>query len=121
MPAVRSGNGPPPKRERRPAGTGRQVSKADGNSPASNTVPKRAPEGPLRDLQFRSDVVRLHSLGPRAVYECLAELGARRLCRTEIEALVGYYAALDRGLTRTVGADRLPPLPPLRLIDGGEP
>ena len=51
----------------------------------------------------------------------MAELGARRLCRTEIEALVGYYAALDRGLTRTVGADRLPPLPPLRLIDGGEP
>jgi len=55
-------------------------------------------------------------MGLRAIYELLAELGARRLCRTEIELLVGYYAALDRNTGRAVKAEQLPPLPPPRLV-----
>jgi hypothetical protein len=40
----------------------------------------------FRDRQFRRDV-ELHRLGPRV----LAELGAARLCLTEIEALAQRY------------------------------
>jgi hypothetical protein len=80
------------------------------NTAASNAL------GEQRDLRFRHDVIRLHALGPRAVYELLAELGASRLLRTEIEQLVGCYADLDPDIVRAVGADKLPPLPPLRAV-----
>jgi Ser/Thr protein kinase RdoA (MazF antagonist) len=49
----------------------------------------------LRDARFRRDVERLHRLGPRPLAEMLAELAARRLLRTEIDALVARYARLD--------------------------
>lgn len=83
-----------------------------------STTPNTAPTGRLdqRELRFRHNVERLHRLGSRAVYELLAELGARRLLRTEIEQLVGAYADLDPDIVRAVGTDRLPPLPPLRLV-----
>lgn len=68
------------------------------------------------DLAFRRNVRQLHQLGPRATYELLAELGARRLCRSEIEQLVLAYAELDPEIVRAVGADRLPPLPLPRLV-----
>jgi hypothetical protein len=63
----------------------------------------------FRDRQFRRDIDRLHRLGPRAVYELLADLAARRLLRTEIEALVRRYSRLDPASVAAVGADRMPP------------
>jgi hypothetical protein len=47
----------------------------------------------LRDRQLLRDVERLHRLGPRVLYEFLAQLGAARLCRTEIEGRARRYAA----------------------------
>jgi hypothetical protein len=38
-------------------------------------------------------VADLHTLGPRILYELLAELGAARLCRTEIDRIVDRYVA----------------------------
>jgi hypothetical protein len=76
-----------------------------------------SPSAAQADLRFRADVARLH----RAVFELLTELGAQRLCHTEIEQLVGQYAALDPEQVRAVGAGRMPTLPPLRLVDGGAP
>jgi len=65
----------------------------------------------LRDARFRRDVERLHLLGPRSIYELLAELGAARLLRTEIEALVARYVALDPAAVPAVGGKRMPPRP----------
>ena len=77
---------------------------------------RAAPAGAQRDIRFRRDVQRLHALGPRAIYEMLSELAAKRLLRTEIEQLVSYYAGLNSQVARATGADRLPPLPALRLV-----
>jgi hypothetical protein len=60
----------------------------------------------LRDRQFRRDVERLHRLGPRVLYEAFADLGARHLIRTEIEALVRRYARLDPAVLDALGIDR---------------
>lgn len=68
-----------------------------------------------RDLRFRRDIIRLHRLGARVLFEALCEFGADRLCRTEIEALVARYAAIDPERVRLVGADRWPPTP-LRAV-----
>jgi len=49
----------------------------------------------LGDARLRHDVERLHRLGPRAVYELLAEIGRERLLRVDIERRVARYARLD--------------------------
>ena len=49
----------------------------------------------VADLQFYRDVVSLHRLGPRALYELLTEIGEQRLCRTYIEQRVQRYAEID--------------------------
>ena len=43
------------------------------------------------ESEFRSNVTHLWLCGPRAVGELLAELGASRLVRTEIETLLRRY------------------------------
>jgi hypothetical protein len=111
----RSGSGPP--ESERPGLARPGALENTFNSSAARDNRRHQPaQGAQRDLRFRHDVVRLHARGPRAIYELLAELGARRLCRTEIEQLVGCYAALDPEMIRAVGADRLPPLPVPRLV-----
>ena len=61
------------------------------------------------DARFRRDVQRIHALGPRAVFELLAELGARRLLRTEIEGLAARYAAIDPRALAAAGGDQMVP------------
>ena len=60
----------------------------------------------LADRRFYRDVERLHRLGPRAVYELLAELGARRMVRTEIEVMLHRYARLDPAMFDALGVER---------------
>jgi hypothetical protein len=60
----------------------------------------------LRDRRFRRDVKRLHRLGPRVLCEFLAELGARRMCRTEIEGLAARYARLDPAILDALRVER---------------
>ena len=106
-------NGPGAGGERAEAGTGIIAERRY----RPNIIARSQAPADQRDLRFRHGVARLHALGPRAVYELLAELGAKRLLRTEIEALVGYYADLDPERVRAFGAGQLPPLPPLRLVE----
>ena len=63
----------------------------------------------LRDERFRRDIAAMHHLGPRALYELLAELGARFTIYTEIEALVARYARLDPAALAAAGGDQWPP------------
>ena len=57
--------------------------------------------------------------GPRALLEMLSEFGAKRMCRFELEEMVGRYAELDAEVVRALGVDRMPPapVPPPRLVE----
>jgi hypothetical protein len=63
----------------------------------------------LSDERFRRDVEAVCKLGPRVVAELLVELGMRGCRRTEIDAAVRRYAALDQATVTAVGGDRWPP------------
>ena len=66
----------------------------------------------VADLEFYRDVVRLHGLGPRALYEMLTEIGEQRLCRTFIEQRVRQYAEIDPDHLAALEDDTFP-RPPL--------
>ncbi len=66
----------------------------------------------VADLQFYRDVVRLHRLGPRALYELLTEIGEQRLCRTYIEQRVQRYSEIDPDHLAALDGDTSP-RPPL--------
>ena len=69
----------------------------------------------LADVRFLRAVERLHDLGPRALIEFLAELGAQHLLRTEIERLVAHHAQIDDNTLVAIGGERVL-APPLHLI-----
>jgi hypothetical protein len=56
------------------------------------------------EVEFRRNVTHLHALGPGAVGELLAELGARFLICTEIETLLRRYRRLDLITVVLIGA-----------------
>ncbi len=62
----------------------------------------------VADLEFYRDVVRLHRLGPRAVYELLTEIGEQRLCRTFIEQRVQRFSKIDPDHLAALGGDTFP-------------
>ncbi len=68
----------------------------------------------VSDLRFRRQVNRLYELGPRAVGEFLAELGAERLLTSLIEEKLSEYTAFPTALAITDG-DHFPPAP-LHLV-----
>ena len=63
------------------------------------------------DLRFRRQVQGLHRLGPRAVGELLAELGAERSIQTIIDQKLDTYAELDPKALEVAGGDRFWPVP----------
>ena len=65
----------------------------------------------IRDLRLRRDVERLCRLGPRAMYELLAEIGARRGIQTFIEDRAAVYSNIDPDRLAAVGGDGFPQLP----------
>ncbi len=73
--------------------------------------PQDEPPPHIRDLRLQRDVVRLHKLGPRAIYHLLDEIGCRHLCRTFIEDHARQYADLDPAVLRQLGGMRSPPSP----------
>lgn len=65
----------------------------------------------MADLRFRRKVRRLHSLGPRAVGELLAEVGAERGVQTIIEQKLAQYADLDPATLEAMGGEDFWPVP----------
>ena len=63
----------------------------------------------LTDVAFRRQVERL-CRHPRLVVELLAELGAERLTRTDIESKLERYAALSDEALAATGGDQMPPV-----------
>jgi hypothetical protein len=71
----------------------------------------------ISEIRFARAVARLHRLGPRPLYQLLAELSAARMLRVEIEAMVDRYVArLDRDLLYALSDNRYPSAP-LHLIE----
>ena len=65
----------------------------------------------VADMRFRHQVLRLHRLGPRAVGELLAELGAERGIRTIVDRKLDTYAGLDPEALEITGGDKFWPAP----------
>lgn len=76
-------------------------------------------EPKIADLRFRRDVETVYRLGPRAVAELLAEIGAERSIQTLIEQKTASYAAIDPHALAELGGDRFP-LRPLIVVTGGK-
>ena len=80
-----------------------------------NDVMRVQPVGPIAaeivaDIRFRHHVEYLHRLGPRAVGELLAEVGAERGIRTIINGKLERYAGLDpKAVAITGGGEFWPP------------
>ena len=92
------------------AGIGEHQQVLDGPpSPAAQGWRARSRVVDLGDERFRRDLVQLHWLGPRAYYQMLAELGAQRLIRTEIEALVRRYSRINPAQLAAAGGDQWAP------------
>jgi hypothetical protein len=72
----------------------------------------------LRDTRFERNVGRLHAMGPRALAEFLAELGADSYRMTAIESALERYGRLDPDIVRGLGGDHFPPRPSLRVVGG---
>jgi hypothetical protein len=66
-----------------------------------------------KDVRLRRLATQIHALGPRPLYEFLAELDAGADLWTRLEA----YAALERycGFIAALDGDRMPPL---RVVGG---
>ena len=62
----------------------------------------------VADLRFRRRVERLHRLGPRAVAELLAEIGAERSITTTINQKLDRYTELDPAALEAAGGDFWP-------------
>lgn len=111
----REDRGRPPKRERR---LGQEAAHLGNNGTSTSNTRSTGHAQYLAEMRFRRDVGRVHRLGPRVMFELLAELGRKHFIRSEVEQLAARYAArLDPALLRAVGADRFPPLP-LRAVAG---
>ncbi len=61
--------------------------------------------------QFQRKVDHLHRLGPRAVGEMLAHLGAKHSIQTSIEQTVDHFAELEPEALDAAGGNRFWPAP----------
>ena len=62
-------------------------------------------------MRFRRQVLHLHRLGPRAVGELLAEIGAERGIQTVIDQKLDTYAEIEIEALEAAGGDDWPILP----------
>jgi hypothetical protein len=102
----------------RPGGEAADVNESGSEHRLFGTLPPKSQGTPdLADFRFQRAVARLHRLGPRPLYEMLVELGGQQLIRSEIEALIYKYAAIDPAVLRAAGGDRFAPWSP-RVVGG---
>jgi hypothetical protein len=88
----------------------------DPNSTATGTFCNSDPA----DQQFERQVLRLYTLGARAVCELLREVGVQTMHMTTIEQVLDRYACIDPDALTALSGDQFPPYPDLRVV-GREP
>ena len=69
-------------------------------------------------VRVTRQVQRLHDLGPRPLFELLAELGADQFVRDDLEHLLDRYTRLDPALVAALGGRDL--RLPVVVIEQGE-
>ena len=69
-------------------------------------------------LRLRRHVIALHGLGPRVLYELLAQVSRESGDPERIERIVAEFAAIDPAALRLVGGDRFPPV--VFAVAGGD-
>ena len=65
----------------------------------------------VADMRFRRQIERLHRLGPRAVAELLAEIGAERGITAIVDRKLATYAAIDPMALEVASGDKFWPVP----------
>jgi hypothetical protein len=115
---------PDQKREGRPAGNGTAhlENAGDNNSNASSFRRKQPSLQARRSAELRRQrrmrmAVAAWKLGPRAFFEFIDELD-RHFDVPDLDRRLGRYANADPQLVALLGGDRLPPIPPPRLVGG---
>ena len=78
---------------------------------ASPRLPQPPAPQDIGDARFERAVLRVHALGPRAIFELLSEIGRARMCRLFIEQRVERFGLLDPRVLRALNGDRMPPVP----------
>ena len=68
------------------------------------------------DIRFFRDIEHLHSLGPRAVAEFLAEIANENGCATAISGGLAEYRRITAAMIAAAGAGRM--LRRLSVLDG---
>ena len=79
-------------------------------------IPIIAPSGlsgnsDAADLHLQRNVVKLHSLGPRTLYELLLEVGACTGTMTTIDQAVARFAGLDPAIVHALVQTAFHPAP----------
>jgi hypothetical protein len=91
----------------------------DPNSTATGTFCNSDPAD-AADRQFERQVLRLYTLGARAMCELLREVGVQTMHMTTIEQVLDRYACIDPDALTALSGDQFPPYPDLRVV-GREP
>jgi hypothetical protein len=89
-------------------------------SPNSNATGASRNSDPAdaADRRFERQVLRLYTLGARAVCELLREVGVQTMHMTTIEQVLDRYACIDPDALTAFDGDRFAPRP-LHLVRGG--
>ena len=72
-----------------------------------------------KEIAFRNAVTKLHNCGPRMVYEIIKEIAKSDLDQAGIiDLAINWGDRCDPEIYQSLGADRLPVLPELRIVEG---
>jgi hypothetical protein len=73
----------------------------------------------VRQQRRQHWVEKIHALGPRPVYEVVAEIERRGLRGVDLDRCLERFASLDLDLLRALGGHRFPARP-IWLVPGGD-
>ena len=94
-----------------------KTSNSNGGSACSQPLaPLKA--AALRHLGRERQIQRIHTLGPRVVFELIDELDRHHSLGEDLDRRLARYAALDPEVLRAVGGDRFPRAS-IRIVEDG--
>jgi len=88
-----------------------QARAADSENSNSGSALASLQAAALGHLRRERQIQRIHTLGPRVVFELIDELDRRHELGPDLDNRLGRYAALGPGTLRAIGGDRFPASP----------
>jgi hypothetical protein len=86
------------------------------NPPRPVLQARRASEA--RRLRRQRYAARIWPLGHRVLFELVDHIAGRFDLEDEVDRLLDRFAGLDSAVLRVLGGDRIPSIPPPRLVGG---